>query len=79
MFRDGDEVWIGEEWLGVCMDYESKWKPVGDDTDGTERMKVPGGWLYRTLVISTGQTTALAFVPDSPRLKPAKKLVIKRR
>ena len=31
-FRDGDEVWIGPEWLGVYMDYESKWKPVGDDT-----------------------------------------------
>jgi len=30
------------------------------------RVKVPGGWLYRTTDDSTGQAVALVFVPYPP-------------
>jgi hypothetical protein len=54
----------------------SGWKSVGDDS-GTERMRVPAGWLYRVLDITSGQTTtAMAFVPDPEQQK---RVVIKRR
>ena len=36
-----------------------EWEIVADDTD---RLKVPGGWLYR--VIGGRQAMALCFVPD---------------
>lgn len=32
------------------------------------RVKVPGGWLYRTTDDSTGQAVALAFVPHPVEL-----------
>jgi hypothetical protein len=77
MWAVGEEVWIGSECLGVCsMTCESVWKVVGEDYDGIEKMKVPGGWLYRTRVTSGGQelsitSVALAFVPRVP--EPASK------
>ena len=37
------------------------WQPV---CPGTDRMRVPSGWLYRTGVTSL----ALAYVPDPPML-----------
>jgi hypothetical protein len=42
------------------------WEVVQEDTDEfaskTERLKVPGGWLYRT-VMNPEKTVALVFVP----------------
>jgi hypothetical protein len=71
-----EETWIGAEIIGVSMsENTSKWKSVDEDS-GTERMRVPAGWLYRTLDITSGQTTALAFVPDP---EPRRRVVIKRR
>lgn len=38
------------------------WEDVQtNDTDKTERLRVQGGWLYRTVVQQTG--VALVFVP----------------
>jgi len=34
---------------------------VNNETDATERLKVVGGFLYRTIV---GSAVALVFVPD---------------
>lgn len=40
----------------------AKWEPVADDL---RRIKVPGGWLYRTsLLTAAGAAVALLFVPD---------------
>jgi hypothetical protein len=64
-------------------EYISRWKPVGDDTDDIEKMKVVGGWLFRTRVTSGGEqllvtSVAMAFVPDPT--PPKKETVrIKRR
>lgn len=52
-------MWIGGEDLGDFYEWTSKWKPV-DDAD-TQRMAVPGGWLYRTVIRGIG--IAVAFVP----------------
>jgi hypothetical protein len=39
------------------------WEPVNDDT---QRLAVPGGWLYRTWIIDDdGAPFAVAFVPDA--------------
>ena len=59
----------------------SQWIPVGEDSDGVERMKVRGGQLYRTLVTSGGEqllvtSVAMVFVPDP---EPRRRVVIKRR
>jgi hypothetical protein len=72
--RVGDEVWVGPEWLGEVGVNKTVWRTVGEDTEGTERMRVPGGWIYRASNIATGQTFAMVFVPDAK-----KKVVIKRR
>ena len=77
------EMWIGGEHLGVYMSHDSKWKSVDDDS-GTERMRVPGGWLYARRVTSGGQelsitSVAMTFVPDVPEPELKKKVVIKRR
>ena len=42
--------------------------------DTTERLKVPGGWLYRVIRDDSSfgesrETTALVFVPDAPDLE----------
>lgn len=56
----------------------SKWETVtdseteiaGHETSGTERLKVPGGWLYRTIVAGPGSVgVALCFVPNVPVVK----------
>jgi hypothetical protein len=40
-----------------------KWQRVADDT---ERLPVPGGWLYQVRVSSTSNSSvALCFVPDA--------------
>lgn len=83
MFRPGDEVWVGEESLGVCgMEVKPIWIAVGEGVDGIEKMKVPGGWLYRTRVISGPPellliSVALAFVPSVPQ--PATKKQTKKK
>jgi hypothetical protein len=77
----GDEVWIGDEHLGVLMGDANKWQRINDDTD---RLRVPGGFLYRACATGGGQdllvtSVALAFVPDASDPTPKKRLVIKRR
>jgi hypothetical protein len=38
------------------------WEQVQvNETDSTERLKVAGGWLYRTIA---GSAVAMVFVPD---------------
>ena len=82
MMRIGDEVWIGGELLGVRMfDDVTKWKSVDEDT---EKMHVPGGWLYRTRFSIGGHempfvSVALAFVPDMRELGSKKRQVMKQR
>jgi hypothetical protein len=55
-------VWIGGEDLGDVDEWKSKWSVVDDDTT---RMAVPGGWLYRTVVLNTD--VVLAFVPSQAK------------
>jgi hypothetical protein len=50
-------------------DPNHKWQCIIDRTeDVTERLKVPGGWLYRTQLWQVDTpasiTVALAFVPE---------------
>lgn len=47
------------------------WKLVAEDDGCTERMRVPGGALYRTIV-ARGSTLAVAmvFVPTQKRSRP---------
>jgi hypothetical protein len=69
------ETWIGGETLGTEIhEHFSKWKPVGDESDGLEWMPVRGGRLYRA---RWGTALALAFVPDVPQ--PTTKKKTKRR
>src|SRR5258708_1278886 len=77
-----EETWMGlGEWLGVrSVTSNSVWKTVGEDYDGVERMKVPGGHLYRSRVSSGGPdfsvtSVALAFVPDASETTSKKKAV----
>lgn len=47
-----------------------QWEPVHKDiADSTERMRVPGGWLYRTSIYGSSETetlsVSLVFVPSS--------------
>lgn len=48
-----------------------KWEQISTEYDkfcGTSRLKVPGGWLYREIVLRVeGASVALAFVPNPPR------------
>lgn len=51
----------------------ASWEKLNEDKDGTktDRLKVPGGWLYRTRTFFTkGSTPALAFVPDLTEVPP---------
>ena len=45
------------------------WEKVRDSAPGDylDRMKVPGGWLYRTVVFSENESigAAMCFVPDA--------------
>jgi hypothetical protein len=70
--------------MGVFMHSEGEWQTVGEEDDDTERMKVSGGWLYRTRVSSGGQefmftSVAMTFVPHVPEPDSKGKMVIKRR
>ena len=49
----------GAKMANVTRPPRQEWEIVADDTD---RLKVPGGWLYR--VIGGRQAMALCFVPD---------------
>lgn len=41
------------------------WEDVQtNDADVTERLKVSGGWLYRTMTV-TGSAIAVVFVPNA--------------
>ena len=43
------------------------WEPVTSDQlkgDYTERMKVPGGYVYRCVIESPSRAVAMCFVPD---------------
>lgn len=45
----------------------SKWEPVTSEDlkgDFTERMKVPGGHIYRTVIETPSRAVAMTFVPD---------------
>jgi hypothetical protein len=41
------------------MSYSRKWERIDE---GTERMKVPGGWLVRSFTLNL--TEAICFFPD---------------
>jgi hypothetical protein len=78
--RRGDEVWVGPEWLGVAMDeVNSRWQTVGEDFDHIEKLKVAGGYIFRSRITSGGQehpvtaAVALCFVPSVPDPEPTKK------
>lgn len=46
------------------------WKSVGDEDGDTDRMKIPGGKLYRTRVCGNDSdvvAVAMVFVPDPER------------
>jgi|15BtaG_2_1085339.scaffolds.fasta_scaffold121056_2 hypothetical protein len=46
-----------ESWEGVV-----RGEPVGQKT---QRLRVPGGWLYRTIMGNAGRTpVAMVFVPE---------------
>lgn len=47
---------------------KARWEKLTEDGgEKTDRMRVEGGWLYRTrTVYSGGSSPALAFVPDTP-------------
>jgi hypothetical protein len=53
-------------------EYEARrrWIPVASDFDDegyTERLGIPGGWLYRTRIYEEGgPSVAMVFVPDPP-------------
>lgn len=55
------------------MSEKKAWELVTDtrDVEATDRLEVPGGWLYRTLIIpytEDGNTAvAMVFVPRPPR------------
>lgn len=45
------------------------WEPVHGQRQGrdvTERTKVPGGWIYRSVIWGSGETLAVAmvFIPE---------------
>lgn len=54
---------------------EVHWETIhGNRGEVTERLPVPGGWIYRTQLIPYSEdlpaTVALVFVPD-PNFKPS--------
>ena len=59
----------------------TQWEMVNDTTvedvaEYTERMRVPGGWIYRVSVYeeTTCTSTALTFVPDAVMFVSLKKV-----
>jgi hypothetical protein len=50
---------------------QAHWESVNQrgGNDSTERLRVPGGWLYRTILTPPSEdgveSVALAFVPDT--------------
>jgi hypothetical protein len=50
-----------------------RWETITDESSNRlDRIRVPGGWLYRTIVFGAGPvgsilSVALAFVPSPPR------------
>jgi hypothetical protein len=44
----------------------NRWEKLTEEAgEKTDRLRVKGGWLYRTRTISTGHSyPAMAFVPD---------------
>jgi hypothetical protein len=51
---------------------ESKWELVDDERGQTDRLKIPGGWLYRTTVSDRDSDVvpaAMVFVPDPEKKK----------
>jgi len=42
------------------------WEDVQtNDADVTERLKIRGGWLYRTMTVGENGAIALVFVPEA--------------
>ena len=59
-----DQHSAGDEWEELDVQDHATKKSGGACV--TSRLRVPGGWLYRSLVSNTiGLATSLAFVPDA--------------
>lgn len=65
--------WCNREEVKVALSVvqqEAQWEAVGfsgDDSSRLDRIRVPGGWLYRTIIwnASNARAVATTFVPDT--------------